>query len=55
MTQDMRVIEIAKPGGPEVLTPARREIPVPKAGEVVIRVAYARFKPSRCTAAGRAL
>ena len=41
MTQDMRVIEIAKPGGPEVLTPARREIPVPKAGEVVIRVAYA--------------
>ncbi|NVO28761.1 NAD(P)H-quinone oxidoreductase [Donghicola sp. C2-DW-16] len=41
MTQDMRVIEIAKPGGPEVLTPARRPIPVPKAGEVVIRVAYA--------------
>ncbi len=41
MTQDMRVIEIAKPGGSEVLTPARREIPAPKAGEVVIRVAYA--------------
>ncbi|NVO24532.1 NAD(P)H-quinone oxidoreductase [Donghicola mangrovi] len=41
MTQDMRVIEIAKPGGPEVLTPARRPIPEPKAGEVVIRVAYA--------------
>ncbi len=41
MTQDMRVIEIAKPGGPEVLTPARRPIPVPKAGEVVVRVAYA--------------
>ena len=41
MTQDMRVIEIAQPGGPEVLTPAQRDIPAPKAGEVVIRVAYA--------------
>lgn len=38
---DMRVIEIAKPGGPEVLTPARREVPVPGAGQVLIRVAYA--------------
>ncbi|MEY8881066.1 NAD(P)H-quinone oxidoreductase [Donghicola sp. XS_ASV15] len=41
MTQDMRVIEIAQPGGPEVLSPAQRNIPEPKAGEVVIRVAYA--------------
>ncbi|MCI5039979.1 MAG: NAD(P)H-quinone oxidoreductase [Donghicola eburneus] len=41
MTQDMRVIEIAQSGGPEVLTPAQRNIPEPKAGEVVIRVAYA--------------
>lgn len=41
MTQDMRVIEIAQSGGPEVLTPAQRDIPAPKAGEVVIRVAYA--------------
>jgi len=38
---DMRVIEIAKPGGPEVLTPARRAVPVPGAGQVLIRVAYA--------------
>ena len=41
MTQDMRVIEIAQSGGPEVLTSAQRDIPAPKAGEVVIRVAYA--------------
>jgi putative PIG3 family NAD(P)H quinone oxidoreductase len=41
MTQDMRVIEIAQAGGPEVLTPARRPIPAAKAGEVVIKVAYA--------------
>ncbi len=38
---DMRVIEIATPGGPEVLQPARRPVPVPGAGQVLIRVAYA--------------
>ncbi|WP_323021263.1 NAD(P)H-quinone oxidoreductase [Pararhodobacter sp.] len=43
MTQShtMRVIEISKPGGPEVLVPAERAVPVPGAGEIVIRVAYA--------------
>ncbi|GAB1378451.1 NAD(P)H-quinone oxidoreductase [Pararhodobacter aggregans] len=43
MTQShtMRVIEITKPGGPEVLVPAERAVPVPGAGEIVIRVAYA--------------
>ncbi|MBY0423837.1 MAG: NAD(P)H-quinone oxidoreductase [Parvularculaceae bacterium] len=37
----MRCIEIASPGGPEVLTPARRPIPTPGPGEALIRVAYA--------------
>ncbi|WP_417628103.1 NAD(P)H-quinone oxidoreductase [Pararhodobacter aggregans] len=43
MTQShtMRVIEISKPGGPEVLVPTERAVPVPGAGEIVIRVAYA--------------
>ncbi len=37
----MRVIEISQPGGPEVLVPAQRPVPVPGAGEIVIRVAWA--------------
>ncbi len=37
----MRVIEISRPGGPEVLQPADRAVPVPGAGEIVIRVAWA--------------
>ena len=37
----MRVIEISKPGGPEVLLPAEREAPQPRHGEVRIKVAYA--------------
>ena len=37
----MRVIEIAEPGGPEVLRPATRPVPVPMAGEILIRVAAA--------------
>jgi NADPH2:quinone reductase len=37
----MRAIEIAKPGGPEVLTSVERLIPVPGHGQVRIRVAYA--------------
>ena len=43
MTQahTMRVIEISEPGGPEVLVPAERAVPVAGAGEIVIRVAYA--------------
>jgi len=38
---EMRVVEIARPGGPEVLTAARRPVPVPGAGQVLIRVAFA--------------
>ena len=34
----MNCIEIAHPGGPEVLTPVQRPVPVPGAGEVLIRV-----------------
>ncbi len=34
----MRVVEIATPGGPEVLRPATRPVPAPMAGEILIRV-----------------
>ncbi|GAB4262383.1 MAG: NAD(P)H-quinone oxidoreductase [Pararhodobacter sp.] len=37
----MRVIEISRPGGPDVLVPGERAVPVPGAGEIIIRVAYA--------------
>lgn len=38
---DMTAIEIAAPGGPDVLAPARVAVPSPGAGEVLIRVAAA--------------
>ncbi len=41
MTETMTAIEIAEPGGPEVLQPATRPVPVPGHGEVVIEVAFA--------------
>jgi len=37
----MRCIEISKPGGPEVLLPAERPTPVPKANEILVKVAAA--------------
>jgi NADPH2:quinone reductase len=37
----MRVVEVSKPGGPEVLLPADRPLPVPKADEILIKVAAA--------------
>lgn len=37
----MTVIEIAQPGGPEVLVPRQRPVPVPAAGEVLVKVAAA--------------
>src|ERR1700742_3179796 len=37
----MTVIEIATPGGPEVLTPAQRPVPQPAAGEILVAVAAA--------------
>ena len=35
----MTCVEITKAGGPEVLVPATRPVPVPKAGEILIKVA----------------
>jgi len=37
----MKCIQISKPGGPEVLVPAERANPVPKAHEILIKVAAA--------------
>src|SRR5277367_4438676 len=37
----MKCIQISKPGGPEVLVPAERPNPVPKAPEILIKVAAA--------------
>jgi NADPH:quinone reductase len=41
MADTMQVIEISESGGPEVLKPAEREVPVPGHGQVLIRVAWA--------------
>jgi len=37
----MRAVEVAKPGGPEVLVPTSRPLPVPKPGEILVKVAAA--------------
>ncbi len=37
----MRAVEISKPGGPDVLTPVEVPVPVPGAGDVVIKLDYA--------------
>jgi NADPH2:quinone reductase len=37
----MRCVEISKPGGPEVLVAAERPAPVPKANEILVKVAAA--------------
>ena len=41
MSQTMKAVEITKPGGPEVLQLTDRPVPAPRAGEVVIKLAYA--------------
>jgi len=41
MADMMRAVEITQPGGPEVLVPCERPVPVPGPGEVLIKVAYA--------------
>lgn len=41
LPSQMRAVEITQPGGPEVLSPTTRPIPVPMAGEVLIKVAVA--------------
>ncbi|MBJ3761330.1 NAD(P)H-quinone oxidoreductase [Maribius pontilimi] len=37
----MQIVEISQHGGPEVLVQAERDVPRPKAGDVLIRVAWA--------------
>jgi putative PIG3 family NAD(P)H quinone oxidoreductase len=37
----MRAVEVSRPGGPEVLVPCTRPVPVPGAGQIVIAVAFA--------------
>jgi len=39
--KEMRAVEIAKPGGPEVLKSVMRPVPAPKANEILIKVAAA--------------
>lgn len=41
MTTMMRAIEIARPGGPEVLELTERPVPTPGFGQVLIRIAHA--------------
>ena len=41
MSTTMQAVEITRAGGPEVLVPATRPRPDPRAGEVVIKLAYA--------------
>ena len=41
MAEQMQVVEITQSGGPEVLKLATRDVPVPGAGEILIKVAYA--------------
>ena len=44
----MQVVEISRPGGPDVLKPARRPVPRPAAGEVLIEVAAAGVNRPDC-------
>lgn len=41
MSEQMRVVEISEAGGPSVLRPTKREIPIPRYGEVLIEIAFA--------------
>ena len=41
LPESMTVIEISTPGGPEVLVPSHRPLPIPGVGEVLLKVAYA--------------
>ncbi|RME17270.1 MAG: NAD(P)H-quinone oxidoreductase [Alphaproteobacteria bacterium] len=41
MLATMRAVEITRPGGPEVLRPVERPVPEARAGEIVIRLAWA--------------
>lgn len=41
LPETMTAIEIATPGGPEVLRPASRPVPAARSGEILVKVAYA--------------
>jgi NADPH2:quinone reductase len=41
LPKTMRAVEITKPGGPEVLKPTERPLPVPKPNEILVKVAAA--------------
>ena len=41
LPQNMRAVEIAKPGGPDVLRPTERALPAPQPSELLIKVAAA--------------
>ncbi|GGR99257.1 NADP-dependent oxidoreductase [Deinococcus sedimenti] len=45
LPQTMTVIELAQPGGPEVLRPAVRPVPTPGLGEVLVRVRAVSINP----------
>jgi hypothetical protein len=44
----MKAIEITRAGGPEVLAPTQRPVPLPQAAQVLIKVAYARINRHDC-------
>ena len=46
--EQMQCVQISKPGGPEVLQPAVRAVPQPRAGEVLIRVEAAGVNRPDC-------
>ena len=48
LPEQMSVVAILEPGGPEVLTGARRPVPVPGAGEVLIQIAAAGVNRPDC-------
>ncbi|MWD26683.1 zinc-binding dehydrogenase [Aquicoccus sp. SCR17] len=41
MPEEMRAVEITKPGAPEVLVEGRRPVPQPGPGQVLLKIAYA--------------
>ena len=41
LPSQMRAVEVAKPGGPEVLRPTERPLPSPKPNEILVKVAAA--------------
>ena len=48
LPERIQVVEISRPGGPEVLKVATRPLPLPKPGEVLIRVAAAGVNRPDC-------